>query len=183
MRIATKFFKSLCLGVAVLSSLSINAVEAARLKDIASIQGIRENQLLGYGLVVGLAGTGEKNSKFTEQSFRSMLNNFGIKIDESTSLKIKDVAPVAIHATMPPFSKTGQTIDVTVSAIGEATSLRVSRSTSWNSSPVSAVRNAEMAGKISGCSSGMCRARSRASSPPEADHTSPCNPAMPQKTQ
>lgn len=124
MRIATKFFKSLCLGVAVLSSLSINAVEAARLKDIASIQGIRENQLLGYGLVVGLAGTGEKNSKFTEQSFRSMLNNFGIKIDESTSLKIKDVAPVAIHATMPPFSKTGQTIDVTVSAIGEATSLR-----------------------------------------------------------
>ena len=124
MRIATKFFKSLCLGVAVLSSLSINDAEAARLKDIASIQGIRENQLLGYGLVVGLAGTGEKNSKFTEQSFRSMLNNFGIKIDESTSLKIKDVAPVAIHATMPPFSKTGQTIDVTVSAIGEATSLR-----------------------------------------------------------
>ncbi|WP_406030827.1 flagellar basal body P-ring protein FlgI [Succinivibrio sp.] len=97
---------------------------AARLKDIASISGIRDNQLIGYGLVVGLSGTGEKNSKFTEQSFRSMLNNFGIKISDNTTLKIKDVAPVAIHATMPAFSKVGQTIDVTVSAIGEASSLR-----------------------------------------------------------
>ena len=119
-----KFIKAIVLSVCVLCSMSITNVQAARLKDIASIQGIRENQLLGYGLVVGLAGTGEKNSKFTEQSFRSMLNNFGIKIDESTSLKIKDVAPVAIHATLPPFSKVGQTIDVTVSAIGEASSLR-----------------------------------------------------------
>ena len=119
-----KFIKAIVLSVCVLCSMSITNVQAARLKDIASIQGIRENQLLGYGLVVGLAGTGEKNSKFTEQSFRSMLNNFGIKIDESTSLKIKDVAAVAIHATLPPCSKVGQTIDVTVSAIGEASSLR-----------------------------------------------------------
>ena len=74
--------------------------------------------------MVGLAGTGEKNSKFTEQSFRSMLNNFGIKVPEGTTLKVKDVAPVAIHATLPPFAKRGQTIDVTVSAIGEASSLR-----------------------------------------------------------
>ena len=102
-----KFIKAIVLSVCVLCSMSITNVQAARLKDIASIQGIRENQLLGYGLVVGLAGTGEKNSKFTEQSFRSMLNNFGIKIDESTSLKIKDVAPVAIHAILPPFSKVG----------------------------------------------------------------------------
>lgn len=98
--------------------------QAARIKDIASVQGVRDNQLIGYGLVVGLAGTGEKNSDFTEQSFRSMLNNFGIKISDSTTLKVKDVAPVAIHATLPPFAKRGQTIDVTVSAIGEATSLR-----------------------------------------------------------
>ncbi len=107
-----------------LFAINFNIAQASRLKDIATVSGIRDNQLIGYGLVVGLAGTGEKNSKFTEQSFRSMLNNFGIKISEGTSLKIKDVAPVAIHATLPPFSKRGQTIDVTVSAIGEATSLR-----------------------------------------------------------
>ncbi len=103
---------------------AINTASATRIKDLASVSGVRDNQLIGYGLVVGLAGTGEKNSDFTEQSFRSMLNNFGIVMDPDTSLKIKDVAPVAIHATLPPFAKAGQTIDVTVSAIGEATSLR-----------------------------------------------------------
>ncbi len=103
--------------------LALNA-DAARIKDISSVEGVRDNQLVGYGLVVGLAGTGEKNNKFTEQTFRSMLNNFGIKVPDSTSLKIKDVSPVAIHATLPPFVKRGQTVDVTVSAIGEATSLR-----------------------------------------------------------
>ncbi|MGN0916486.1 MAG: flagellar basal body P-ring protein FlgI [Succinivibrio sp.] len=124
MRIVNKIMAVLCVGATMFCSIPANTAQAARLKDIATISGIRDNQLIGYGLVVGLAGTGEKNSKFTEQSFRSMLNNFGIKIDEGTTLKIKDVAPVAIHATMPPFSKKGQTIDVTVSAIGEATSLR-----------------------------------------------------------
>lgn len=103
--------------------LALNA-DATRIKDISSVEGVRDNQLVGYGLVVGLAGTGEKNNKFTEQTFRSMLNNFGIKVPDSTSLKIKDVSPVAIHATLPPFAKRGQTVDVTVSAIGEATSLR-----------------------------------------------------------
>ena len=110
-------------AAAVLVFVSMSA-DASRIKDIASVEGVRDNQLVGYGLVVGLAGTGEKNNKFTEQNFRSMLNNFGIKVPDSTSLKIKDVSPVAIHATLPPFSKRGQTIDVTVSAIGEATSLR-----------------------------------------------------------
>ncbi|MEG3026569.1 MAG: flagellar basal body P-ring protein FlgI, partial [Aeromonas sp.] len=82
------------------------------------------NQLIGYGLVVGLPGTGEKNNAFTEQTFRTMLNNFGIKVPDNIKPKIKDVAPVAIHADLPAFSKPGQTIDVTVSAIGEAKSLR-----------------------------------------------------------
>ncbi len=119
-----KFIRSLMVVTSVvLLSLSLNA-NATRIKDITSVEGVRDNQLVGYGLVVGLAGTGEKNSKFTEQTFRSMLNNFGIKVPDSTSLKIKDVSPVAIHATLPPFAKPGQTIDVTVSAIGEATSLR-----------------------------------------------------------
>ncbi|MCS3455457.1 flagellar basal body P-ring protein FlgI [Aeromonas rivuli] len=100
------------------------AAQAARIKDISSVEGVRNNQLLGYGLVVGLPGTGEKNNAFTEQTFRTMLNNFGIKVPDNIKPKIKDVAPVAIHADLPPFSKPGQTIDVTVSAIGEAKSLR-----------------------------------------------------------
>jgi flagellar P-ring protein FlgI len=107
--------------------ISITAVtdaEASRIKDIASVQGVRTNQLIGYGLVVGLPGTGEKNNAFTEQSFRTMLNNFGIKVPDNVKPKIKDVAPVIVHADLPPFIKPGQTIDVTVSAIGEAKSLR-----------------------------------------------------------
>ncbi|MCR5085503.1 MAG: flagellar basal body P-ring protein FlgI [Succinivibrionaceae bacterium] len=111
-------------ALALAAALAVPQAQATRLKDLASVEGIRDNQLIGYGLVVGLAGTGEKNSKFSEQSFRSMLNNFGIKVDEGAKLKIKDVAPVVVHATMPPFAKPGQNIDVTVSAIGEAASLR-----------------------------------------------------------
>lgn len=114
----------LWLMVPLLAALAAPQAGATRIKDMASVSGVRDNQLIGYGLVVGLTGTGEKNNKFTEQSFRSMLNNFGIKISESVTPKIKDVAPVAIHATLPAFAKRGQTIDVTVSAIGEATSLR-----------------------------------------------------------
>lgn len=117
-----KYLKVLVAVVIVVGA--IGSANAARLKDMASLEGVRGNQLIGYGLVVGLSGTGEKNSAFSEQSFRSMLNNFGIKIDENESLKIKDVAPVVVHAELPPFAKPGQTIDVTVSAVGEATSLR-----------------------------------------------------------
>jgi len=83
---------------------------------------VRANQLVGYGLVVGLPGTGE-TSPFTEQSFRTMLSNFGISLDANVKPKIKNVAAVAIHATLPAFSKPGQTIDVTVSSVGEASSL------------------------------------------------------------
>lgn len=119
MRILKVFITLACMACVALSS-----AQGARLKDLATVQGVRSNQLVGYGLVAGLAGTGESNSKFTEQSFRSMLNNFGIKIPENISIKISDVAPVVVHAEMPPFSKPGQTIDVTVSAIGEADSLR-----------------------------------------------------------
>lgn len=104
--------------------LPFGLAHATRIKDLASVEGVRSNQLIGYGLVVGLPGTGEKNNAFTEQTFRTMLNNFGIKVPDNIKPKIKDVAPVAIHADLPPFSKPGQTIDVTVSAIGEAKSLR-----------------------------------------------------------
>ncbi|MDT0593790.1 flagellar basal body P-ring protein FlgI [Glaciecola petra] len=96
---------------------------AQRIKDLASVQGVRSNQLVGYGLVVGLPGTGE-TSPFTEQSFRTMLANFGISLDSSVKPKIKNVAAVAIHADLPAFAKPGQTIDITVSSIGEASSLQ-----------------------------------------------------------
>ena len=104
--------------------LPFGLAHASRIKDLASVEGVRSNKLIGYGLVVGLPGPGEKNNAFTEQTFRTMLNNFGIKVPDNIKPKIKDVAPVAIHADLPPFSKPGQTIDVTVSAIGEAKSLR-----------------------------------------------------------
>lgn len=117
--------KLLKLTICVLTALIlVLPAQAARIKDIATVQGVRSNQLIGYGLVVGLPGTGEKSNAFTEQTFRTMLNNFGIKVPESVKPKIKDVAPVAVHADLPPFSKPGQTIDITVSAIGEAKSLR-----------------------------------------------------------
>ncbi|WP_439834178.1 flagellar basal body P-ring protein FlgI [Aeromonas enteropelogenes] len=116
--------KSLRLAALLCCLLPLGAAHAARIKDISSVEGVRSNQLIGYGLVVGLPGTGEKNNAFTEQTFRTMLNNFGIKVPDNIKPKIKDVAPVAIHADLPPFSKPGQTIDVTVSAIGEAKSLR-----------------------------------------------------------
>lgn len=111
-----------CLTVAFV--LFVNVAEAARIKDLASVQGVRSNQLVGYGLVVGLPGTGEKSSKFTEQAFSTMLRNFGINIPQGQSLKIKNVAPVAITAELKAFTKQGQKIDITVSAIGEAKSLR-----------------------------------------------------------
>ena len=113
------------LAAAVLPVLIVFSSDAgaARIKDISSFQGVRTNQLMGYGLVVGLPGTGEKNNAFSEQTFRTMLNNFGIKISDNLKPKMKDVAPVVVHAELPPFAKQGQTIDVTVSAIGEAKSL------------------------------------------------------------
>ncbi|MCV2885481.1 flagellar basal body P-ring protein FlgI [Aestuariibacter sp. AA17] len=114
----------LTVGLLIVSCICINSVSyAQRIKDLASIQGVRSNQLVGYGLVVGLPGTGEQ-SPFTEQSFRTMLSNFGIKLDNSVKPKIKNVAAVAVHADLPAFIKPGQTIDVTVSSVGEAASLR-----------------------------------------------------------
>lgn len=96
---------------------------AERIKDITSVHGVRENQLIGYGLVVGLDGTGEK-TRYTEQTFRTMLGRFGINVPLGGQLKLKNTAAVAIHSTLPAFAKTGQTIDITVSSIGEAKSLR-----------------------------------------------------------
>lgn len=109
-----------CLGL--LSS----AAQAERIKDISSIAGVRDNPLLGYGLVVGLDGTGDQTSQvtFTEQSLRSMLIQYGVTVPPSVKLQPKNVAAVSIHAVLPPFSKPGQKIDVTASSLGNSKSLR-----------------------------------------------------------
>ncbi|PCJ33293.1 MAG: flagellar biosynthesis protein FlgI [Gammaproteobacteria bacterium] len=98
-------------------------VQAERIKDLASIAGVRNNQLIGYGLVVGLNGTGDK-TKFTGQSLRSMLREMGVKLTPGTDPKSKNVAAVIVHANLTPFAKPGQNIDVTISSIGDAKSLR-----------------------------------------------------------
>ena len=99
---------------------------AQRLKDLASIAGVRTNQLVGYGLVVGLDGTGDQTTQtpFTIQTFNNMMTRFGITPPPGVTPQLKNVAAVAIHADLPPFSKPGQTIDITVSSIGNAGSLR-----------------------------------------------------------
>lgn len=99
---------------------------AERVKDIASVAGVRPNQLVGYGLVVGLDGTGDQTSQapFTIQSIKNMLAKFGVTIPSNVNPQLKNVAAVTVHAELPPFAKPGQTIDVTVSSIGNASSLR-----------------------------------------------------------
>ncbi|MDJ0757817.1 MAG: flagellar basal body P-ring protein FlgI [Woeseiaceae bacterium] len=99
---------------------------AERVKDLASIAGVRENQLVGYGLVVGLNGTGDQTTQtpFTVQSIINMLTQFGVTIPAGVSLQLKNVAGVTVHAELPAFSKPGQKIDVTVASIGNAKSLR-----------------------------------------------------------
>jgi flagellar P-ring protein precursor FlgI len=99
------------------------SVQAERLKDIASVQGVRENQLFGYGLVIGLNGTGDSTA-FTSQSFSSMLSRFGVTLPEGVNATSKNVAAVSLTATLPAFSKPGQKIDVTASSIGNASALR-----------------------------------------------------------
>ncbi|MCC5866902.1 MAG: flagellar basal body P-ring protein FlgI [Gammaproteobacteria bacterium] len=101
-----------------------HAVE--RVKDLASVAGVRSNQLVGYGLVVGLDGTGDQTTQapFTSQSLRNMLGQLGVTIPPGTNLQVKNVAAVMVHAELPPFAKPGQTIDITASSIGNASSLR-----------------------------------------------------------
>lgn len=103
-------------------------VEAARIKDIAFIEGVRSNQLIGYGLVVGLKGTGDKesSSRFTLNSLVNMLSRMGVSLSpaEVNSMKIKNVAAVMLTANLPPFSRIGGRIDVLVSSIGDAKSLQ-----------------------------------------------------------
>lgn len=112
--------------LATLCLLMPFAASADRIKDMASIQGVRDNQLLGYGIVVGLDGSGDQTTQtpFTVQSIITMLSQMGVNLPQGTSLQLKNVAAVMVTATLPPFAKPGQTIDITASSIGNAKSLR-----------------------------------------------------------
>jgi len=105
--------------------IPLNA-SAERIKDIASIAGVRSNQLIGYGLVVGLDGTGDQTTQapYAVQSLKSMLSQFGITVPAGISPKLKNVAAVSLHAELPAFAKPGLTIDVTISSIANSKSLR-----------------------------------------------------------
>jgi flagellar P-ring protein precursor FlgI len=106
--------------------LIADAARAERIKDLASIAGVRNNQLVGYGLVVGLDGSGDQTTQtpFTVQSISNMLANMGVTMPAGTNLQLKNVAAVMVTATLPPFTRAGQSIDVTVSSIGNAKSLK-----------------------------------------------------------
>lgn len=122
------------LRAAILSALTLICVSAwanaaaadVRIKDIASFEGVRENHLIGYGLVVGLLGTGDKlaNSPFTRESMRGMLERLGVANIDADLLKTKNTAAVMVTAKLPPFGRRGAPIDVTVSSLGDASSLR-----------------------------------------------------------
>ena len=125
-KISSFYYRNLnafvCLLSVVLVVFSVPS-QAERLKDITSVSGVRSNALVGYGLVVGLNGSGDK-TPFTDQTFINMMNKMGITIPAGIDPKLKNIAAVSIHATLPAFAKPGQTIDVTVSSIGNAKSLR-----------------------------------------------------------
>lgn len=103
-----------------------HTANAERLKDIATIQGVRSNQLIGYGLVVGLDGTGDQTTQtpFTVQSIISMMQQMGVSLPPGTSLQLKNVAAVMVTSALPAFAQPGQNIDITVSSMGNAKSLR-----------------------------------------------------------
>jgi flagellar P-ring protein precursor FlgI len=118
-----RILAAICLGI-LLVAVGSDAAHAARIQDIANIRGVRQNQLFGYGLVVGLDGSGDGNkSLFTVQSLASMLEKMGVTIDPD-DLKVKNVAAVMITADLPPFARTGSRIDVLVNSIGDAKNLQ-----------------------------------------------------------
>ncbi len=113
-------------GFAVLACAIAPVAHAERIKDIATVAGVRGNQLVGYGLVVGLDGTGDQTSQtpFTIQALKNMLAQLGVLVPDNVNPQLRNVAAVTVQATLPPFAKPGQTLDITVSSIGNAQSLR-----------------------------------------------------------
>jgi flagellar P-ring protein precursor FlgI len=124
-RIHVRGFKKVFCAFALLG-VFLAPAHAERVKDLAQVGGVRNNPLVGYGLVVGLDGTGDRTSQtpFTVQSLRNLLNELGVNVPSNVNPQLKNVAAVAIHADLPAFAKPGQPIDVTVSSIGNSVSLR-----------------------------------------------------------
>ncbi len=124
-----RFLRTLIAVAAVLASAALwwpAPAHAMRLKEVASVQGVRNNQLVGYGLVVGLDGTGDQTTStpFTTQSLAAMLQQMGVTVPPGTNMQLKNVAAVMVTAQLPPFAQPGQQIDVNVSSLGNAKSLR-----------------------------------------------------------
>jgi flagellar P-ring protein FlgI len=113
-------------ALALFAGASSPAAAASRIKDIVDVEHVRDNQLIGYGLVVGLDGTGDRirNSPFTEQALEAMLERLGVNIRDSASLRTENVAAVTVTATLPPFARLGSRVDVQVAAMGDASSLQ-----------------------------------------------------------
>jgi len=122
-----KFLLSLLFTATLISVFPVEKSEAVRIKDIAQLHGVRDNQLIGYGLVTGLSGTGDdmRRTKFTLQAIYNMMTRHGITLNPEriNEIRIKNVAAVMVIATLPPFAKTGSTIDIQVSSMGDAKSL------------------------------------------------------------
>ncbi len=116
----------LALLTAVLCGLAGLPAQAERMKDLASIQGVRDNPLIGYGLMVGLDGSGDQTMQtpFTTQSLNNMLGQLGVTVPAGTNMQLKNVAAVMVTATLPPFARPGQNLDITVSSLGNAKSLK-----------------------------------------------------------
>lgn len=121
-----KWFRQAAMITACILPLWSQPVLAERIKDLATIQGVRNNQLIGYGIVAGLDNTGDQTTQtpFTTQAIGNMLSQMGINLPQGQSLQLKNVAAVMITANLPAFAKPGQPIDVTVSSLGNAKSLR-----------------------------------------------------------
>lgn len=119
-----KIFSTILISAFILTSQSVFAIseQSVRIKDITHIQGVRENQVVGYGLVVGLQNTGD-NSRHTQMTSQQMLQNLGTVVDQSNYIQKGAAAAVIVTATIPPFAKNGDRIDVTVSAMADAKSL------------------------------------------------------------
>lgn len=101
---------------------AFQAAQAARVKDIANVRGVRDNQLIGYGVIVGLKGTGDSKSEFTNKSMARLLDKLGMKLEDK-DVASKNVAAVVITASLPPFARAGNKLDITLSSIGDASSL------------------------------------------------------------
>ena len=124
-----KLLRKLIVLTALLASAALwwpAPAQAMRLKEVASVQGVRSNQLVGYGLVVGLDGTGDQTTStpFTTQSLNALLQQMGVTVPPGTNTQLKNVAAVLVTAQLPAFAQPGQQIDVTVSSLGNAKSLR-----------------------------------------------------------